>query len=201
MCFPPRCGGVSASLSLENLKLEGFGWEHWKWWLYLSIILVCIALGKNTFNVWGLNAGNSDAVSMRFLPYWDAVPCALCITPIESDTQHFQDAGRTINKLHWIELHEPCSRKMDCLWPCQPPSRGRNLGGTLTLQFAPQRGQIQCWNRMKYQRGREIMLVWVNPDKNQGNSELRPWNCYSGVYVSVCRETVSPRWSPRDAGE
>jgi len=70
----------------------------------------------------GLYAGSSNAVSRRLLP---AVPRALCVTPTESDTQHLQDAGRTINKLHWIELHEPCNRKNGLLTapPAALPSR------------------------------------------------------------------------------
>lgn len=147
----------------------------------------------------GLYAGNSNAVPMRFLPRWGAVPCALCITPIKSDIQYFQDAGRTINKLHWIELHEPCNRKMDYLRPCQPPSSVPLTAVTseehslYSSRHDEVRSSVEIGLRTK--GNLEIMLVWMNPDKNQGNSDLRPlpaWNHTGAACVSVCQGTLSP---------
>lgn len=150
---------------------------------------------------------------MRFLPHWDAVPCALCVTPIESDTPYFQDARRTINKLHWIELHEPCNRKMDYLRPCQPPSPVPLVAVTLEEHslYSSRHDEVRSSVEigLSTQGNLEIMLVWVNPDKNQGNSELRaqtspslkPYQCslrrcVPGDRVSwgVCLENNKVKW-------
>lgn len=147
----------------------------------------------------GPYAGNSNAAGVRFLPRWDAVPCALRVTPVESNTQYFQDAGRTINKWHWIELHEPCNRKMDYLPPCQPSSPVPLTAVTseedslYSARHNEVRSSVEIGLSTK--GNLEIMLVWVNPDKNQGNSELRPlpaWNRTSAACLGVCQGTVSP---------
>lgn len=78
---------------------------------------------------------------MKFPPRWDAVPRVIHVTPIQGNTRYFEATGRTINKLHCIELH-PATEK--CLTDRPAPSRGRNLGGTLSLQLTPRPGQIQC---------------------------------------------------------
>lgn len=63
-----------------------------------SVCALC--WGKVPLIVPGLCVGWSNAVNMKFHTLWDAVPCALCVTPLSGDTQYFRDTGRTINKWH-----------------------------------------------------------------------------------------------------
>lgn len=88
---------------------------------------------------------------------------------------------------------------MDYLRPCQPPSPVPLVAVTLEEHslYSSRHDEVRSSVEigLSTQGNLEIMLVWVNPDKNQGNSELRPlpaWNRTSAACVGVCQGTVSP---------
>lgn len=201
MCFPPRwCRFLFlfkeskvCRIQVRTLKI-----------IIISQRYVCALCWVKIPLILGLYAGNSNTASTRFLPHWDAVPCTLCLTPIKSDTQHSEDAGRTINKLHWIRITWALQHKNGLLMSCQPPSPVPLAAVTLEQHsLYLEQPSLSHHNEVRpsveigwsTKGNLKIMLVWVNPDKNQGNSELRSlpaWSPTSAACIGVCQGTASP---------